>query len=738
MRFIERTLPVENLNPIAMSEGNAKKPVYQMHKWWARRLGSVFRMINLGVFSGADESETEIWQKFCNGADMEGKIVLDPFMGGGTSVVEALRLGCKAVGYDINPVAWFITKKEVESVDLDALDATFRDLEQKVGDRIKGYYRTTCPKGHQADVMYYFWVKLADCIKCGARQRLFPNYLLSVHQNINTCICRRCLQIIETERHDSNIICPECEEFFDPRAGISGRGFFRCLDCGERQRLLDTVRRKGAALDTKLHALEGYCNECGRFFKRVDAADLRRWKQAKTEFERRRSNLPIPHQAIPTEGRSDPRPVNHGYTYFWQLFNERQLLCLSLLLEQILLLPDQNTRELMLTAFSDCLDANNMFCKYEVQWHKVSLFFGLHAYHPIERPAENNVWGARFGRGTFRKCFEKVRRAKVYCQSPYERLTDLRGRRYSKYTGNERIEGRLANDFGELTSADHSVLLRCNSSETLSEIPDKSVDAVITDPPYFDNVQYSELADFFYVWLRLALKNSYEWFGPELSSSPNEIVKNDKSGKTTDLFNERLRRVLVECHRVLRDSGLLVFTFHHNGTWAWEGIAQLILDAGFYVAATPIVRSEGKSGFHSSKGNIRYDCVLVCRKTPVSWSSSDWSSLKELILDDSIVWAHRTLESGMSLNEVDVYTIVMGKTIEYYTKAFANGNYSRKPIGLGAALSEMESLASYVKSYGRQTNKTDKERLEQIRLFIMESEAAYEGGVHEKTVTKTR
>jgi adenine-specific DNA methylase len=744
MTFIEKNLPIEKLNPVAMSEGNARKPVYQMHKWWARRLSSVFRMITLSIFSREDESEVSIWRKFCDGADLQGKIVLDPFMGGGTTIVEALRLGCKVIGVDINPVAWFVTKKEVEPVDLDLLDAAFCDLEQTAGKRIKEYYRTSCPNEHMASVMYYFWVKIADCVKCGSKVRLFLNYELSRRDKINICLCPHCLQIIETVGYNHNTMCHECGllplplgegrgEGFDPRKGVSGRGVFHCPECGEEQKLLDAVSRKGTALDMELHALEGYCETCGRFFKRIDDNDLRLWEQARAEFERCKGNLLFPHQAIPTEGRSDPRPVNHGYTHFWQMFNERQLLCLSILLEEILKIPTQNVRELMLTAFSDCLDANNMFCKYETEWHKVSLFFGLHAYHPIERPTENNVWGTTFGRGTFVKCFEKVRRAKAYCQSPYERLLNPRGQRYSKRTGNERIEGRLVSNFDELMRTDHAALLRCQSAENLSFILDKSVDAVITDPPYFDNVQYSELADFFYVWLRLALEDTYPWFKPELSSRPNEIVKNDKLRKTTDFFIEGLRRVFVECHRVLKDDGLLVFTFHHNKTWAWEGIAQLLLDAGFYVSATPIVRSEGKSGFHSSKGNIRYDCVLVCRKMPDSpltltlslkgggiIAECNWSSLKDSILKDAVLWARRTLESGMPINEVDVFTIVMGKTIEHYTKAVANGKHDKEVATLSEALKEMANFVVHVGANARiEFPKTYATRAEQLTFFLL-------------------
>lgn len=730
MTFIEKDLPIEKLNPVALSEGNAKKPVYQMHKWWARRLGSVFRMIILSTFSQENESEIDIWRKFCDGTDLQGKIVLDPFMGGGTTIVEALRMGSKVIGVDINPVAWFVAKKEIEPVDLNELDTAFSSLEKTAGKRIKEYYYTTCPNGHNAQVMYYFWVKIADCRKCGTKIRLFPNYELSRRDHTNVCLCPNCLQIIETLGYDPDTKCHRCGKVFDPRKGVSGRGIFRCPDCSEEQKLLDAVERKGTALDKELHALEGYCKNCGRFFKRIDEKDLKRWKQVKAEFERCKESLLFPRRMIPTEGRSDPRPVNHGYTHFWQMFNERQLLCLSILLEQILKISDQNIRELMLIAFSDCLDANNMFCKYEIEWHKISLFFGLHAFHPIERPTENNVWGTAFGRGTFVKCFKKVRRAKAYCQKPYERLLNLHGKRYNKRTGNERIEGQLVRDFDELRYTDHAALLRCQSSEDLPFIPDESVDAVITDPPYFDNVQYSELADFFYVWLRLALKNTYRLFKPKLSSHPNEIVKNDKLGKTTDFFKEGLQRVFVECHRVLKDDGLLIFTFHHNKTWAWEGIAKLLIEAGFYVSTVPIVRSEGKSGFHSSKGNIRYDCILVCRKRPspvVKWS---WSSLKKHILEDAILWTRRTLKSGMPINEVDVFTIVMGKTVEYYTKALANGNGSDVGITLAKALKEMENLVEHVgvnvKIEVVQIDKTYIEKIEQLSLFVEESKAKYE------------
>ncbi len=734
MKFIEKSFPVQYLNPVAIAEGNAKKPVYQMHKWWARRLGSVFRMITLSAFGDGEESDDDIWHKFCNGADLNGVIVLDPFMGGGTTIVEALRLGCKVIGVDINPVAWFTTKKEIEPVDLADLDTAYHRLEKSAGNFIKQYYRTKCPQGHDAEVMYFFWVKVAKCSSCKSRIRLFPNYELSRRKHINVVLCPRCLQIIETVGYDPETQCPECGEVFDPRKGVSSRGVFSCPECGKEQRILDAITENGRRLDIELYALEGYCNRCGRFFKRVDSDDIALWERAKREYKEHEDKLIIPHQKIPTEGRSDPRPVNHGYIHFKDMFNERQLLCLSHLLEEILKIPDTNIRELMLVAFSDCLDANNMFCKYEIKWHKISLFFGLHAYHPIERPTENNIWGTKYGRGTFVKCFEKMRRAKVFCQKPYERLSTSNNKRFSKRIGNERIEGDIVQSFDKLRQVKSSALLHSDTAEDLSFIPGKSVDAVITDPPYFDNIQYSELADFFYVWLRLGLKDLYPWFNPELSSRPSEIVQNEKTGKTVKFFNTGLKEVFSECHRVLKDDGLLIFTFHHNKLWAWESIGKILLDAGFYISATPVVRSEGKSGFHSSKGNIRYDCILVCRKRPSAGDNDRWVSLKEVILKDAVAWVRRTVESGMLVTEVDVFTIIMGKTVEYYTKAFPNITHRNEPIALAEALYEMKDFVDHItesvhlkqsvlpKSYAK--------KAEQLMLFIRESKGKYEVGTH--------
>ena len=740
MAYIEKNLPTEELGKLAHKEAHARSPIYQMHKWWARRSSSVFRMFVLASFADDDVTEYQLWEQFYNGANLKDKIVLDPFMGGGTTIVESLRLGCKVIGRDINPVAWFITKKEAEPIELDKLDVAFAKLQKSAGRFIKNYYRTKCPNGHDAEVMYAFWIKHVPCPKCDQLAPIFPSYIISNKKGVSTIYCPQCSCIFETTNKirvgglrskplsaanrtcsasgvaanpsASSVECPNCHKTFAPDKGVAGRGKYTCPICGNHERFIEAVKRTNTHFDATLFALEAYCPQCGRVYKSADENDIQLFEKAKSEFEARESELLFPRQKIPTEGRNDPRPVNYGYTHFHILFNERQLLCLSKLLSEILKIEDENVREFMLLAFSDCLDTNNIFCKYETNYQKISLLFGLNAYHPIERYAENNVWGTKFGRGSFTKCFEKMRRGKAY---------------FAKRTTGGSSQNVLVDDFSDLQNEGKNALLTAGNSEDLSFLPSQSVDAVITDPPYFDKVMYSELADFFYVWLRLGLKEQYEYFHPELSSRPEEIIQNEKSGKDVDFFANGLTNVFKECHRVLKDEGLMLFTFHHNKLWAWENLTKVLLDSGFYVSSAPIVRSEGKSGYHSQSGNVKYDACLVCRK----WQStslrvchkgiplrSDWKILKNQIQQQAIHWLERLIKSGMELNEVDMLVIVMGKFLEAFTCHYPNIIYDGNLLDIHPAIHEMPRIINELASEVVKTEVHEQGRKEPLQLTL--------------------
>src|SRR5438552_2728653 len=172
-RAIEDYFPIVDINRLAVPERNAFKPIYQMHKWFARRASSVFRAILLGALkpAGSDIMQ-EFYRDHTNDPDSSGKVVLDPFMGGGTTVVEALRIGCRVIGIDINPVAWFIVKTEVEPIDLSELEAAFERLASRqtasgrtLREELLSHYKTQCPScgSENSDIIYTFWVKSAIC-----------------------------------------------------------------------------------------------------------------------------------------------------------------------------------------------------------------------------------------------------------------------------------------------------------------------------------------------------------------------------------------------------------------------------------------------------------------------------------------------------------------------------------------------------------------------------------------------
>jgi len=148
-RAIEEGFPIVAINRLAVPERNSFKPIYQMHKWFARRASCVFRAILLGCLKPAGtDIMAEFYKDHTDDPDTVGKVILDPFMGGGTTVVEALRLGCKVIGIDLNPVAWFIVKTEVEPLDLDELRAAFDRLaDRPVGWSGNSVRETLLPDG---------------------------------------------------------------------------------------------------------------------------------------------------------------------------------------------------------------------------------------------------------------------------------------------------------------------------------------------------------------------------------------------------------------------------------------------------------------------------------------------------------------------------------------------------------------------------------------------------------------
>jgi adenine-specific DNA methylase len=613
--YIERGFPSETIDEIAWSESNSRKPIYHMHKWFARRVGSTFRTILLGIF--LDENPmTKFYEDITlKNANGESPIILDPFMGGGTTIVEGHRLGCRTIGVDINPMAWFITKKELESVDINRLEAEFSKIRDSVESKILSFYKTVCTKGHEADTMYTFWARSVNCQSCGNEVPLFKSFIITKQKDKKTVhFCPACNEIVTGKA--------QCQCGMDLSEAYATNKRYHCPNCRHSGDLTEAWLSENRPPIERPYALEFYCEDCGRGYKTPDEIDLQRISDAKREYNLRKEKLVgtlIPDDEVPWTKMATMRPRCVVYKRFSDFFNSRQLLTLSMILQQILKVQERPVREFLLLTFSDTLNANNMFCIYNVHASKLEPLFGGHYFSPPTTPVENNVWGTKVGRGSFSRYFAKGIRALRYQQSPFEiRFTDdqpVKGRPArirERVAVGDRIEAQFADSFKKLQRR-RSSLLKCQSSEDLAFIPDKAIDAVVTDPPYYDNIMYSELSDFFYVWLRRQLKTSYpSAFGRESSNSPDEILVYTKTGKDADFFINSMTRVYSELHRVMNDDAKLVFVYQHKRLKAWTAMLQILVNTGFYVEAVYPTHGETPSGVRAH--GINHNALLVCRK----------------------------------------------------------------------------------------------------------------------------
>jgi adenine-specific DNA methylase len=504
---IERGFPIRQLNDISEKEsyGGARqwyRPIYTMHKWWARRLGSVFRAICLytlvddpedvevyepGQGTKLDdfnddydeiseifeeislEKPDSLWKLYPKDVRVKDKKILDPFMGGGTSIVEASRFGVECHGRDLNPVAWFVTKKQLEagSTDVEELEAAYEKIESELKEKLKGYYKTPCPNepdDHEADVMNSFWVKQLDCVSCGNTVSLFKDYRVGKGRYENkgkyNVFCPDCEGITLVEDWKSESVCDNCQNEFVPQDGPASGGDYTCQSCGQKYGMSDAVQEQNG-FDLKYYSIEYHCPTCDekgredvevKSYKSVETDDRELFEKAKQEWEAR-ENLHeyVPDESIPLGVMTDSSAfegsiggghnlLDHGYNDWTDMFNERQLLCFSLLLREIDSLDDQNAKEYLLLSLSDSLKRNTMMVGYSEADNQVADLFRVNAFDTPVCPTEGNIWGADYGTCTFESTWDKIIRGIKWANSPTDRYIQYpKGDNYPRIPRNENL-----------------------------------------------------------------------------------------------------------------------------------------------------------------------------------------------------------------------------------------------------------------------------------------------------------
>ena len=631
------------------------RPVIGVHKWFARRPGTLFRGLVLAEFG-----DDALKDCFFQGNDLSGIRIADPFMGGGTPLIEANRVGCDVQGFDVNPMSAWIVREEVEDLDVPAYEAAARALVDTLRSDLGRYYRTTCPHYGDADVPVksFLWVKVLPCESCGNRFDLFPGYLLAENRRHprNVLVCPSCGDLNEVEDRRDPGSCAACGAALR-RDGPARRGRCDCPHCGH----FNVYPGKGGRpLDHRMFAIEYHNPERksehrGRFFKKPDADDLARMEAAAERWGRLRPRF-VPDDGIPS-GDETNRLHRWGYARYRDMFNPRQLLGLESSCRLISGIGDDRIRRALATNLSDLLRYQNMLCRYDTMALKSLDIFSVHGFPVGLVQCESNLLGIaggagmNVGSGGWSNIIAKYAKAKRYCRAPYEfRRNGTRNVRVA-------IEGERIGE--KLHGKRREVVIRC-ASATEIELAPGSLDGVFTDPPYFGNVQYGELMDFCYVWLRRLEGREAEGFERSSSRSPHELTGNLTQERGLDHFTEGLSAVYSRMARALKPGSPFVFTWRHNRLEAYYAVGAALLDAGLVCSASLPCPAEmgGSIHIHGTSSSI-IDTVFVCRTAGTVPRSSLFDAPEQLarIVAEDLV---KLENAGRKPTPGDVRCVVFG------------------------------------------------------------------------------
>lgn len=499
------------------------------------------------------------------------------------------------------------------------------------------------------------------------------------------------------------VTCPETKTTFSSNVGtVPKRSHFACAACGTVQDLLATVKSYGKAAPSAGYGIQGFTPTAagntegynGRFFAPFSLQVASQYDAAGSEWDSRKDGDLAdywPRSSIPIGAEIGSHDVEgHHFTHWWTMFNPRQMLVHTQLLKAIVTLGDYlwETREYVLGAFQQYLRNQNMFCFWNSGADKMEPHYSRNSFHPKLTAIENSVFGT-LGRGNWTSCAEGCVEGEEWVKAPWELVSlEQLSRTHPELAG--RCSGKSEKAFPGDPVTGGTVYQ--GSSTELIQVPDGSLDLVITDPPFGDLVQYSELADFFYVWLRLVLRRHYpDIYSGEYTPKTLEAVAN-KFREPEDP-NGFYQRLLTQCwresHRALKVGGILAFTFHHSEDDPWVAVLESLFDAGFYLEATYPIRSDETKGdgqFGSQK--VEYDIIHVCRKRteepkPVSWGRMR----REVMADVRQLQAMLENHAKEGLPAADIQVIRRGKALEYFSR-----HYGKVYVDEGRTISVKDAL----------------------------------------------
>jgi len=586
---IDTIFPEEDANRLAIIESFNKhlfRPNTYLHKWWARRSGTTFRHILKQLVPDISKRD------YYSAGGLEGVTILDPMIGGGTILHEAIRLGANVIGYDIDPIPVLQAKASLSGISISDKQQVYRSFERELAKRIAKYFKTSCPTCRRsADLQFTLY---------GLRKRYDSDEVLVVDSFVL--------------REESDGTRRTLDEFY-PSGQIHLTGKIWKIMTKEEAREKGINGKNSEILSVPFTEryvpliIAGHCPVHQTFFKPIDSQDIKLHLSAKCWVDKN-IQFPTNNFEIPNGPKSDDLK-NRNVHYFHELFFPRQLIYITESQSILATIPQKHALWMSLL-LSTSLEFNAALCGYKgVDKRRpgaIRHVFSHHAYSFPYTALENNPLFYRNTSGTLGNLFKnRIVAAGEWAKAPIER----------RYTDHRWIKTTIPNeiDLGQESSAlsefsgQRRMFLVSQNDSTKMPLPSKSVDFVVTDPPYFNSVQYSDLSHFFRCWLRTFLPDQSNWHYVTRSSAVAESEENEAK------FGFVLGRIWQECNRVLkRPHGRLIFTYHHWNPNAWAQLTIALKKARFLLTNAFVVHSENPISVHIlNLRALKHDTILVLR-----------------------------------------------------------------------------------------------------------------------------
>ena len=535
---------------------------------------------------------------------------------------------------DLNPVAMTVMQATVDWPLLPAIQNEFLDLawewRRRLGDRLQ----TVFPQEDATDRpdSTYLWAHTVRCPYCNGQVPLSPHWRLTTDgtgAKFRPRVGdgpgsddRRCeFEIVGSmseqsagtvSRGNANCPYPDCGRVIDgdeiklqAREGEMGHQLYAIVYKKRVSRTLKSGKR-GKDKWVRCYRAPRPSDDNGEEIERMLAEKLPEWEAMDI----------VPSEKFP-EDSSDDRPLQYGMPYWRDMFSPRQLLCHGTSVEifRKMLEADRNAGRLtelrraaygyLALAIDKMLDYNSRMCVWDTYKVAIAHTFSQHDY------------SFKWSYGEMALCVSGLGYDWVvdYTASCIGDLTVLLGQ-------NTDDNGQIFGDESEEPLPPKPVIT-CKSADNLDHIADSAVDVVVMDPPYYDNVMYAELSDFFYVWLKRTAGYVFpELFRRRLTDKDNEAVANParwkgekgakaRAGKD---YQERMAAIFQECRRVLKPDGIMTLMFTHKATGAWDALTVGLMEAGFRITASWPINTEAPGSLHiKDKAAANSTVFLVCR-----------------------------------------------------------------------------------------------------------------------------